>query len=259
MNEQPFTITENDVRAMLLAGDNIAGQAGRSMLAKVLKGSRDKKLLAHGLDKSEFYGYFKALTLAQITERVDWMIVNDFLEIKYDGDLPLLVFTDRGWEILLEVRAEQLLSQWQAWVDSNMAPLDMSYLKDRNRGMILLFLEKLAHTGDARYIPLLQRWAEVDYRKVREAIGKVIAHLEHGENRPMELEGAHRSLFYKPGDPLIEPRGSERLKCWDCGKRFEWTVEEQDKFRMRGWEPPKRCEPCRNKRRNQREGAWLWE
>ncbi|WP_391571854.1 zinc-ribbon domain containing protein [Cohnella sp.] len=54
----------------------------------------------------------------------------------------------------------------------------------------------------------------------------------------------------------MEPRGSERLKCWECGKRFEWTVEEQDKFRMRGWKPPKRCESCREKRHGQRE-AWL--
>lgn len=34
MADQTFTVTEDDVRTMLLAGDSIVGQAGRSMLAK---------------------------------------------------------------------------------------------------------------------------------------------------------------------------------------------------------------------------------
>lgn len=258
MPKQTFNVTEDDVKAMLLAGDCIAGQAGRSMLAKVLKGSRDKKLLALGLDSTPAYGYFRSLTLDQITERVDWLILNDFMAIDHARDMPLLVFTDRGWDILIEMMVERMLKQWEIWVEANAVPMDMTYLKDRNRSMILLFLEKVAHTRDRRYIPLLQRWAPLDYRKVREAIGKVIEHLERGSAEQLQLDGAHRSIFYTPGEPIIEPRGSERLKCWECGKRFEWTVKEQDKFRMRGWEPPKRCESCREERRNRRE-AWIWE
>jgi hypothetical protein len=111
---------------------------------------------------------------------------------------------------------------------------------------------------EKEHFHLLQQWAPLDYRKVREAIGKVIDHLEQGHTEPLMLEGAHRSFYYTPGEPIIEPRGSERLKCWECGKRFEWTVEEQDRFRMRGWNPPKRCESCREERQKQRE-AWLWE
>ncbi len=257
MADQALVVTEDDVRAMLLAGDSIVGQAGRSMLAKVLKGSRNKKLLAIGLDKSAGYGYFRSLTLDQITERVDWMILHDFFAIDYDRDMPLLVFTDRGWEIQIENMTELMLKQWETWADTVPQDLDMTYLKDLNRSMILLFLEKVARTHDARYLPLLRQWAPIDYRKVREAIGKVIDYLEQGNSEsPLMLEGAHRSFNYTPGEPLIEPRGSERLKCWECGKRFEWTVEEQDKFRMRGWKPPKRCESCREKRHGQRE-AWL--
>ncbi|RED75672.1 RQC-minor-1 family DNA-binding protein [Cohnella phaseoli] len=257
MADQALVVTEDDVRAMLLAGDSIVGQAGRSMLAKVLKGSRDKKLLAIGLDKSAGYGYFRSLTLDQITERVDWMILHDFFAIDYDRDMPLLVFTDRGWEIQIENMTELMLKQWEMWADTVPQDLDMTYLKDLNRSMILLFLEKVARTHDARYLPLLRQWAPIDYRKVREAIGKVIDYLEQGNSEsPLMLEGAYRSFYYTPGEPLIEPRGSERLKCWECGKRFEWTVEEQDKFRMRGWKPPKRCESCRENRHGQRE-AWL--
>ncbi|GEM_PF-938847 len=197
MADQALVVTEDDVRAMLLAGDSIVGQAGRSMLAKVLKGSRDKKLLAIGLDKSAGYGYFRSLTLDQITERVDWMILHDFFAIDYDRDMPLLVFTDRGWEIQIENMTELMLKQWEMWADTVPQDLDMTYLKDLNRSMILLFLEKVARTHDARYLPLLRQWAPIDYRKVREAIGKVIDYLEQGNSEsPLMLEGAHRSFYY---------------------------------------------------------------
>ncbi|MGV8150026.1 MAG: hypothetical protein ACLKAN_13595 [Alkaliphilus sp.] len=50
-------------------------------------------------------------------------------------------------------------------------------LKDRNREMIFLLLNKIQATGDKRFIPLLEAWAEIDYKKARKRIGKVIATL----------------------------------------------------------------------------------
>ena len=41
-------------------------------------------------------------------------------------------------------------------------------------GLIWLVLDKVEATHDARYIPLLDAWAEVDYRKVRERIQQVV-------------------------------------------------------------------------------------
>ncbi len=43
--------------------------------------------------------------------------------------------------------------------------------------MILLLLEKIEATGDRRFIPLLKTWADIEYRKVRTAINRVIAAL----------------------------------------------------------------------------------
>ena len=54
----------------------------------------------------------------------------------------------------------------------------MEYLKDRDRGMILLLLDKTAATQDAKYIPLLEAWRNVDYQKVRRRIGQVIHQLK---------------------------------------------------------------------------------
>ena len=44
------------------------------MLAKILKGSRDKKLLDMKLNENPAYGYYHYLTLAEITSRIDAMI-----------------------------------------------------------------------------------------------------------------------------------------------------------------------------------------
>nr|WP_275984151.1 zinc-ribbon domain containing protein [Paenibacillus hamazuiensis] len=71
------------------------------------------------------------------------------------------------------------------------------------------------------------------------------------------LEEAPADSFVPASELLQLQRGPERIKCWDCGERFYWTVEEQDHFRMRGWDPPKRCSDCREKKRMLRDGL-LW-
>ena len=54
----------------------------------------------------------------------------------------------------------------------------MAHLKDRDREMILLLLDKIAATGDARFIPALEAWKTVDYKKVQQRIRQVIQRLE---------------------------------------------------------------------------------
>jgi hypothetical protein len=54
----------------------------------------------------------------------------------------------------------------------------MSYLRDKNRGLIWLLLEKVESTGDPKYIPLLEAWEQVDYKKVQQRIRQVIDRLK---------------------------------------------------------------------------------
>ncbi|WP_242851326.1 RQC domain-containing protein [Clostridium sp. DMHC 10] len=55
--------SKKDVEKILRAADEIIFTAGRSMLAKILKGSKDKKVLESHLDSCPSYGYYKDLTL----------------------------------------------------------------------------------------------------------------------------------------------------------------------------------------------------
>ena len=170
------SLTIEEIKVILRAADELIATGGRSMLAKILKGSKDKKVLEHGLDQCPVYGYFREQTLQEITHRIDWMIKKGYLEIEYTDRLPMLVFSKIGWEIERETYAEELLQTFERLLEDK----DYSFvkdLKDRNRGLIFLFLEKIKQTGNARYIPILKGWMEIEYKKVQAEIQRVIDYL----------------------------------------------------------------------------------
>lgn len=120
------------------------------MLSKILKGSREKKVLQLGLDACPVYGYFKGVKIEEVMEKIDWMIDHEFLDIQYSGKLPMIVFTDRGWYIERDKRADEFLREWDEWITADKPAPDMTYFKDRNRKMIFLFLEKVRETQDKK-------------------------------------------------------------------------------------------------------------
>lgn len=171
-------LPEGEIRAIIRGAEDLIWSGGRNMLAKILKGSRDKKLLEHGYDDNPVYGYYHDLTLEEIMARVDWAILNGYLDIEYDYRLPLLVFTQKGLRIAEDIISDEHLAEFDGMIAIGLQEFDMEYLKDRNRRMIMQLLDKVAATGDPKYIPLLEAWAEVDYKKVRARIGYVIRQLK---------------------------------------------------------------------------------
>jgi len=139
-------------------------------------------VLDHGLDQSPVYGYFRDLSNEDTLARIDWAILNGFLRIEYNNRLPLLVYTQKGWEIEREQYANELLDGIETMLKDG-PPYHMAYLKDRDREMVLLLLDKIAATGDARFIPALEAWKKVDYKKVQQQIRQVIQRLEANSGR----------------------------------------------------------------------------
>mgnify|MGYP000195498828 CR=1 FL=1 len=101
-----------DIRMVLRGADELISTGGRSMLAKILKGSKDKKILEYKLNECPAYGYYHDMKLDDISKCIDWMIKKDYLRIKYDYRLPLLVFSEKGWEIEKETFAEELYKRF---------------------------------------------------------------------------------------------------------------------------------------------------
>ncbi len=43
------------------------------------------------------------------------------------------------------------------------------------------------------------------------------------------------------------------MTCADCGGEFHWSADEQAYYAEQGYAPPKRCKPCRQAKKAQRE------
>lgn len=167
-----------EIKAILRGAEDLISVGGRNLLAKILKGSKDKIVLSHQLENSPVYGFYNDLTLQEILYRIDWVIENHYLNIYYNGRLPVLVYSDKGWEIERETYAEELLHKLKSLLGTG----DYSFvkeLKDRNRGMILLLVDKIMQTNNKKFIPLLYAWKENEYKKVRSAIQNAINYLSN--------------------------------------------------------------------------------
>jgi hypothetical protein len=170
-------LAENDLNAVLRGADDIIAQGGRTLLMRILRGSLNKDVLDRGLNQSPVYGYFRDATDDDTLAHIDWAILNGYLHIEYSSRLPLLVYTQKGWEIEREIYANELLESIEAALGDG-PPYEMAHLRDRDRGMILLLLDKVESSKDPRFIPALKAWKKIDYKKVQHRIGQIIRLLE---------------------------------------------------------------------------------
>jgi len=166
-----------DIEKILRAADEIISTAGRTMLAKILKGSKDKKLLEKELNKCPSYGYYNHLSIEGITKIVDWMIVNDYLDIDYNWRLPMIVFTEKGWETYKPIYADELYNSILAVSEKDKDAL-IEQLKQTNRQVIILLIIKIRESKNIGFIRFLTKWQEMEVRKVREMIDKTIFKLK---------------------------------------------------------------------------------
>ncbi len=175
-------LSEDDLKAILRGADDIIAQGGRTLLMRILRGSASKDVLDRGLDQSTVYGYFRDLPNDATLARIDWVILNGYLRIEYASRLPLLVYTQEGWEIERGIYSNELLEKIEAALTDG-PPYEMAHLKDRDRGMILLLLDKVAATGNRKFIPALKAWKRVDYKKVQQRIQQTIQRLEANDSQ----------------------------------------------------------------------------
>lgn len=231
-----------EIRVILRAADELIGEGGRTLLSKVLKGSKERKLLELGLDRIPSYGYYRELTLEQIVDKIDHLIQMGYIETESNGLFPVLKFTPFGWVIERERRAEEFLREWDSWLDNNTLPISMEYLKDRNRGMILLFLFKILNSRNPKYIPLLALWESVDYRKVQAAIRDVIQALEQGDQ--MDEAQWQQVLEEQSQVLIVRSKRGLVLACQTCDCLIIFDEMDLSHYSSEGFEFPKICEHC---------------
>lgn len=167
-------LSDDEIRIILCAADELIFSGGRGLLARVLKGSRQKAVLEHEYDRSPAYGALSEQTLEQITAKIDWLIVNGYFHIEYDSRLPLLVYGKRGWTIERETYADELFQRLDELIADGDALADLSWLTEKNPQVLWLVLERIEDSSDSKYLPALQRWKKSASQKtgyhIREAV-----------------------------------------------------------------------------------------
>ena len=165
-------LPQEDIRMILRGADELISTGGRSMLAKILKGSKDKKIFEYKLNECPAYGYYQDMKLDDISKCIDWMIKEDYLRIEYDYRLPLLVFSEKGWQIEKETFAKELYQRMCLDVEEKKARI-LFEMKEVNRQVVMCVLDKIEKDGTKEFLPYLEAWKMLEVKKVAARIAEV--------------------------------------------------------------------------------------
>lgn len=165
-------LPQEDIQMILRGADELISTGGRSMLAKMLKGSKDKKIFEYKLNECTAYGYYQDMKLDDISKCIDWMIKEDYLRIEYDYRLPLLVFSEKGWKIEKETFAQELYQRMCLDVEEKKARVIFE-MKEVNRQVVMCVLDKIEKDGTKEFLPYLEAWKMLEVKKVAARIIEV--------------------------------------------------------------------------------------
>lgn len=165
-------LPQEDIQMILRGADELISIGGRSMLAKILKGSKDKKIFEYKLNECPAYGYYQDMKLDDISKCIDWMIKKDYLRIEYDYRLPLLVFSEKGWQIEKETFAQELYQRMCLDVEEKKARVIFE-MKEVNRQVVMRVLDKIEKEGTEEFLPYLEAWKMLEVKKVAARIAEV--------------------------------------------------------------------------------------
>ena len=165
-------LPQEDIRMILRGADELISTGGRSMLAKILKGSKDKTIFKYKLNECPAYGYYQDMKLDDISKCIDWMIKKDYLRIEYDYRLPLLVFSEKGWQIEKETFAQELYQRMCLDVEEKKARFIFE-MKEVNRQVVMCVLDKIEKEGTEEFLPYLEAWKMLEVKKVAARIAEV--------------------------------------------------------------------------------------
>ena len=165
-------LPQEDIRMILRGADELISTGGRSMLAKILKGSKDKTIFKYKLNECPAYGYYQDMKLDDISKCIDWMIKKDYLRIEYDYRLPLLVFSEKGWQIEKETLAQELYQRMCLDVEEKKARVIFE-MKEVNRQVVMRVLDKIEKEGTEEFLPYLEAWKMLEVKKVAARIAEV--------------------------------------------------------------------------------------
>jgi len=162
-------VSSEELAVILHGARSVVHRGGRSQLVKLLKGSRDKRLLELGMDADGSYGALSYLTLDEIARKVDWTIEAGYLDYYYEWRQPLLMFTERGWELEKPVVVEEFFEQFCRDVEDGKFRMAERMVDIKNE-VQLDVIELIAQRCDERCLAHLEVWSSQTTKRIRKKL-----------------------------------------------------------------------------------------
>ena len=170
----PLTAEERE--CILRGAWQVAAKGGRSQLSLLLKGSKNKSVLKHGLDQSPVYGKLSYLTIEEIENRIDQLIRKGELRTEFFGDLPLILLTDQSW-LHIQPWAHEYECHLAASTDARKLTEILKNWRNRRREEQHQLLEAMASTERESAKRVLQAWHGLAGKEMRSRIETTLSRL----------------------------------------------------------------------------------
>jgi ATP-dependent DNA helicase RecQ len=95
---ESFEVTV-DVQKVLSCVIRMGQRFGKTMIAQVLTGSRNKKVLEFGFDKLTTYGLMKERNAKDVSDFIEFIISENYLGVE-NGQFPIIYVTELGKDVL---------------------------------------------------------------------------------------------------------------------------------------------------------------
>lgn len=105
------------------------------------------------------------------------MIVHNYLDIDYNGRLPMVIFSEKGWETYKPFYVNELYN-YILNVNETMCNDLIEQLKQTNREVVKLLLLEIGGSKNIGFIRFLSKWELVEVKKVRYMIKCAISKLK---------------------------------------------------------------------------------
>lgn len=89
-----------DAQKVLSCMIRMGERFGKTMIAQVLTGSKNKKLIDFHLDRIKTYGLMKERSAKEISDFIEFLISEQYIDVS-SGSMPILKVSNRGKEVLL--------------------------------------------------------------------------------------------------------------------------------------------------------------
>lgn len=169
-------LTDEEHENILRGAWQIAAKGGRSQLSLLLKGSKNKSVLKHGLDQSPVYGKLSYLTIEEIENRIDQLIRKGELATEFFGELPLILLTEETW-VRIRPWAQAHECHLAASADARGLTEILNNWRNRRREEQQQLLEALVLTERQSASRVLQAWYGLAGKEIRSKIETALSTL----------------------------------------------------------------------------------